>query len=159
MAFTRRTLAGYGLTDEQLEKVMTLHATSLADYVPKSDVQEQISQAVADAQKNAPAPDIKGSEDYKALQQEFDGYKRKVETSAQLKKGGVKEKFLDNVYALLEDGKPAEEQLAAIKEKYAEYFTESTQPTTPQFGAEVRGQMPSGRTGTTIEEVWGLGKK
>ena len=159
MACTRRTVAGYGLTDEQLEKVMTLYATSLADYIPKSELQERIETAVADARKNAPAPNIKESDDYKALQRDFDNYKRKIETSAELKKGGVKDKFLDNVYSLLEEGKPAAEQLAAIREQYEEYFTPAEQPTNPQFGAEVKGKMPSGETKTSFMDVWGYNKK
>ena len=134
----------------------------MADFVPKADVQSQIDTAVADAQKNAPTPNIKESDDYKALQEEFEGFKRKVETSAELKKGGVKDKFLDNVYALLEDGKPAAEQLAAIREQYEEYFNPTDQapvPHAPQFGAEVRGQMPAGKTGSSFMDVWGYDKK
>ena len=159
MAFTRRSLSSFGLTDEQVEKVMALHGTSMADFVPKADVQSQIDTAVADAQKNAPTPNIKESDDYKALQRDFDNYKRKIETSAELKKGGVKDKFLDNVYSLLEEGKPAAEQLAAIREQYEEYFTPAEQPTNPQFGAEVKGKMPSGETKTSFMDVWGYNKK
>ena len=162
MAFTRRSLSSFGLTDEQVEKVMALHGTSMADFVPKADVQAQIDAAVAQAQQNAPAPNIKESDDYKALQQDFDNYKRKVETSAELKKGGVKDKFLDNVFSLLEEGKPAAEQLPAIREQYEEYFSPTEQtvpPPAPQFGAEVRGQMPTGKTGTSFMDVWGYDKK
>ena len=162
MAFTRRSLSSFGLTEEQVEKVMALHGTSMADFVSKADVQSQIDAAVAQAQQNAPAPNIKESDDYKALQQEFEGFKRKVETSAELKKGGVKDKFLDNVYSLLEEGKPAAEQLAAIREQYEEYFNPTEQPASPpapQFGAEVRGQMPTGKTGSSFMDVWGYDKK
>lgn len=158
MAFTRKSLAGLGLNEELIEKVMTLHGTSMADFIPKSELKTKIDEAVADAKKNAPAPNIKDSEDYKNLQKEFDGYKRKVETSAELKKGGVKEKFLDNVYSMLDDKKPAAEQLDAIREQYEEYFIPTEQPNTPQFGAQVKGQMPSGKTGKTFEDVWGLKK-
>lgn len=158
MAFTRKSLAGLGLNEELIEKVMTLHGTSMADFIPKSELKTKIDEAVADAKKNAPAPNIKDSEDYKNLQKEFDGYKRKVETSAELKKGGVKEKFLDNVYSMLDEKKPASEQLEAIREQYEEYFIPTEQPNTPQFGAQVKGQMPSGKTGKTFEDVWGLKK-
>ena len=158
MAFTRKSLAGLGLNEELIEKVMTLHGTSMADFIPKSELKTKIDEAVADAKKNASAPNIKDSEDYKNLQKEFDGYKRKVETSAELKKGGVKEKFLDNVYSMLDDKKPAAEQLDAIREQYEEYFIPTEQPNTPQFGAQVKGQMPSGKTGKTFEDVWGLKK-
>ena len=161
MAFTRKSLAGLGLNEEMIEKVMTLHGTSMADFIPKSELKTKIDEALAEAQKNAPAPNIKDSDDYKALQASFDSYKKKIETSSELKKGGVKEKFIDNVYSLLTDDKPASEQLEAIREQYEEYFTETqpTQPTTPQFGADVKGQMPTGKTGTTFEDVWGLRKK
>jgi molecular chaperone GrpE (heat shock protein) len=161
MAFTRRTVAGYGLTDEQLEKVMTLYATSLADYVPKADVQEQINKAVEDARKTAPAPNIKDSDEYKTLQGEFENYKRKVETSAELKAGGVKDKFLDNVYSLLDAAKPAAEQLEAIRTQYEEYF-DIAEPETlaaPQFGAGVKGSMPTGKTSPSFSDYWSFGKQ
>lgn len=160
MAFTRKALAGLGLTEDAIERVMALHGTSMADFIPKSEVKDQIAAAVAEAQKSVPVPDIKGSDEYKNLARDFENYKKKIETSTTLKKGGVKEKFIDNVYSLLEDGKPTEEQLSAIREQYEEYFTAEEAPaTSPQFGAEVKGQMPSGKTGTTFEDVWGLHKK
>lgn len=162
MAFTRKSLAGLGLNEEMIEKVMTLHGTSMADFIPKSELKTRIDEAVADAQKNAPAPNIKDSEDYKALQASFDSYKKKIETSSELKKGGVKEKFIDNVYSLLTDDKPATEQLDAIREKYEEYFDLSLaqqQPAAPQFGTQVQGQMPSGNKATGFEDVWGIPKK
>ena len=162
MALTRKSLAGLGLNEEMIEKVMTLHGTSMADFIPKSELKTKIDEAVADAQKNAPAPNIKDSDDYKALQASFDSYKKKIETPSELKKGGVKEKFIDNVYSLLTDDKPAAEQLDAIREKYEEYFDSNAMPaqsSAPQFGAQVQGQMPSGNKATTFEDVWGITKK
>lgn len=162
MAFTRRTVAGYGLSDEQLEKVMTLYATSLADYIPKSEVDERIKTAVSDALKNAPGPDIKGSEEYKALQGEFDDFRRKVDTSSELKQSGVKDKFIDAVYSMLDHEKPTAEQLPTIREQFEEYFTapEPNQPPqSPQFGAQVVGQMPQGKSGESFVDLWGYGKK
>lgn len=162
MAFTRKSLAGLGLTEEMIEKVMTLHGTSMADFIPKSELKTKIEEAVAEAQKNAPAPNIKDSDDYKALQADFDRYKKKIETSSELKKGGVKEKFIDNVYSLLTEDKPASEQLDAIREQYEEYFDTKDVPaqqSAPQFGAKVQGQMPSGSKATTFEDVWGIPKK
>ena len=64
MAFTRKSLAGLGLNEEMIEKVMALHGTSMADFIPKSKLKAKIDEAVAEAQKNAPAPNIKDSEDY-----------------------------------------------------------------------------------------------
>lgn len=159
MAFTRKALAGLGLNEDLVEKVMTLHGTSMADFIPKSELKTKIDEAVADAQKNTPVPNIKDSEDYKSLQADFERYKKKIETSEELKKGGVKEKFIDNVYSLLAEGQPASDQLDAIREKYEEYFADvSTENGKPQFGAETKGAMPTGKESGTFEEAWGLKK-
>ena len=42
MAFTRRALTALGLSEEQVEKVMTLHGTSMSDFIPKSEMQTKI---------------------------------------------------------------------------------------------------------------------
>ena len=154
MAFTRKALAALGLDEEKIEKVMTLHGTSMADFVPKSELAAKIEEAKTSALKEAPKPDVKESDDYKALQAEFDSFKRKVETASELKKGGVKEKFIDNVFALLTEDKPAAEQLDAIREKYEEYFSPQE-----QFGADTKGQMPSGKTAPSMEDIWGIPKR
>ena len=161
MAFTRKALAGLGLNEDMIEKVMTLHGTSMADFIPKSELKSKIDEALIEAQKNAPALNVKDSDDYKALETEFGNYKKKIETSAELKKGGVKDKFIDNVYSLLSDEKPASEQLDAIREQYEEYFTNepTTQNAAPQFGASTKGQMPTGKTRMTFEDVWGVKRK
>lgn len=160
MAFTRKSLAGLGLNEEMVDKVMTLHGTSMADFIPKSELKTKIDEAVAEAKKNAPAPNIKESADYKALQQDYENYKKKIEVSAELKKSGVKEKFLDSVYSLLEEGKPAADQLDAIREQYEEYFdmAEDSTPTAPQFGAKVQGSMPTGKTAPSFGDYWNFGK-
>lgn len=162
MAFTRKALAALGLDEEKIDKVMTLHGTSMADFVPKSELAAKIEEAKTSALKEAPKPDAKESDDYKALQAEFDSFKRKVETASELKKGGVKEKFLDNVFALLTEDKPAAEQLDAIREKYEEYFSpqeQSQAAASPQFGADTKGQMPSGKTAPSMEDIWGIPKR
>ena len=162
MAFTRKALAALGLDEEKIEKVMTLHGTSMADFVPKSELAAKIEEAKTSALKEAPKPDAKESDDYKALQAEFDSFKRKVETASELKKGGVKEKFIDNVFALLTEDKPAAEQLDAIREKYEEYFSpqeQSQAAASPQFGADTKGQMPSGKTAPSMEDIWGIPKR
>lgn len=159
MAFTRKALAGLGLTDEMVEKVMTLHGTSMADFIPRSELNAKISEAVAEAQKNAPAPNIKDSDDYKALQSEFETFKRKAEAAKELKKNGVKDKFTDNVFQLLEADKPIEEQLATIREQYEEYFdgkpaAEAAPAPAPQFGADVKGKMPTGKAAPSFMDMW-----
>lgn len=161
MAFTRRSLAGLGLNEEQIEKVMTLHGTSMSDFIPKSELQGKIDEALAGAQKNAlQSAQIKETDEYKSVAEERDMLRAL---------GGddfapVKPKFRETVYKMLERGEnapPIPEQLKTVAEKYEEYFAPTEQPqlpAAPQFGAEVKGQMPSGKTGKTFEDVWGLKK-
>jgi SpoVK/Ycf46/Vps4 family AAA+-type ATPase len=46
MAFTRRALKDIGVTDEQLDKIMALHGTSLADYQLKSEFDDAVKTEV-----------------------------------------------------------------------------------------------------------------
>ena len=152
MAFTRRSLGALGLSEEQVDKVMALHGTSMSDFIPKSELQEKIDLALADAQKNA--------DEYKAVAEERDMLRALGGDDF----SSVKPKFRETVYKMLERGENAPaiaEQLKTVAEKYEEYFnpTEPAPPSSPQFGAEVKGQMPSGKTGSTFEDVWGLNKK
>ncbi len=159
MAFTRKTLAGYGLTEEQLEKVMTLHSTSLADYIPKSDVQAQIDDAVKAAKENIPPADATKSAEYKELMEERDMLRSLGSDDF----ANVKPKFRETVYKMLDRGENAksiEEQLKKVAEDYEEYFTEQNEepPISPQFGADVKGGMPKGEQKSSISDIW-FGKK
>ena len=51
MAFTRKALAGLGLGEEAIEKVMALHGTSMADFIPKSELQDKINLLVKQQNK------------------------------------------------------------------------------------------------------------
>ena len=161
MAFTRKSLAGLGLNEDQIEKVMTLHGTSMSDFIPKSELQGKIDDALADAQKNAlQNVQIKETEEYKAVAEESDMLRALGGDDF----SSVKPKFRETVYKMLERGENAPavaEQLKTVAEKYEEYFTPTEQPMppVPQFGAEIKGQMPSGKSGTSFEDVWGLNKK
>ena len=162
MAFTRKALAGLGLSEELIEKVMTLHGTSMSDFIPKSELQGKIDDALAEAQKNAlQNVKIKETDEYMAVAEERD----MLRALGGDEFASVKPKFRETVYKMLERGENApavSEQLKTVAEKYEEYFNpaeSSDPPSSPQFGAEVKGQMPSGKTGTAFEDVWGLGKK
>lgn len=154
MAFTRKTVASYGLTEEQLEKVMTLYSTSLADYIPKSELQEKIDAAVQEAQKSAPPIDVTTTEEYKAIAEERDMLRALGSDDFAL----VKPKFREAVYKQLdrkEGAKPLKEQLEEMKANYEEYFETNTEkPKTPQFGANVTGSMPKGESKPTFESLW-----
>lgn len=158
MAFTRKTLSGYGLTDEQLEKVMTLYSTSLSEFIPKGELQAKIDEAVEKAKKELPPPDVTTSEEYMKVAGERDMLRAlNTEDFA-----SVKPKFREAVYNMLdhkEGAQPVKEQLKTIAEGYEEYFEPTEgQPKPPQFGANVSGQMPKGDQKNTISDIW-FGKK
>lgn len=159
MAFTRKALAGLGLNEEQIEKVMTLHGTSMSDFIPKSELQGEIDKAIADAQANALQNiKVKETDEYKAVAEERDMLRALGGDDFQ----SVKPKFREAVYRMLDrsEGAPSmEEQLKTVAEKYEEYFTPAEQAPAPQFGADVKGKMPAGQTANTFEGIWGVNKK
>lgn len=158
--FKRETLKEKGLTDEQIDFLMSESGRALGEYIPKSELQGHIDEAV----KKLPPPtpiDPKSTEEYKKIAEEL------AMTKAL---GGedfasVKPKFRETVYKMLDHGEkhaPYSEQMKTVAEQYEEYFTQTqTEPTTqkPQFGAAVEGQMPSGEKGASFADVWGYEKK
>ena len=159
MSFTRKTLSSYGLTDEQLEKVMTLHSTSLSDFILKSEAEEHEKTAVEAARKEAsPAINPTETDEYKALQQE----NNKLKLFGSEEFSAVNPKYKDVVYGKLEFGEgaaPIPEQLSSMRENMGELFvSDSTQAkpadTAPRFGAPVTGSMPAGGSKSTLENVW-----
>ena len=174
--FTRKALneimANEGLTPEQrVEQVYGLYGRALDDgYIAKgaaSQAQETaLANAKAEWEKTLPKYDAKESEEYKALQGEFDAYRtmQSARTSDDYKE--VKPKFFETVYGMVkrEDGaKPVKEQLAEIRGNYEEYFTtvQQPQPKPPTFGAPVQGAMPKGdeSAATKFSNAWGFGPK
>lgn len=158
MAFTRKTLQSYGLSDDQIEKIMTLHGTSMAEFVPKSDVQAQIDAAKAEANKNI---DITGNADYLKIVGERD----MLRAIGGKEFDNVKPKFREQVYNMIdraEGAKPIDEQLGGIQKDFEEYFVKKEEPTqtkTPQFSSVDNGRMPSGTEKPTFESLWGIKKK
>ena len=105
---------------------------------------------------------VKESEEYKALQADFDGYKTRQDARTSEDFKGVKAKFFDTVYDRIdrsEGAKPVPEQLAAMKKDYEEYFiAEDPAPAKPQFGAKPAGSMPKGEEGAVaaFNDAWGF---
>ena len=142
--------------DERLDRIMSLRGRDLDDgYVTKTAAREDKDQAVADAkaewEKNLPKPNILESDEYKALQNEFAGYRTMQETKGSDDYKDVKGKFFETVYGMVkrdEGAAPVADQMKTIREQWPEYFTEAAQEqpkNTPQFS-----QNP-GRAGTNPE--------
>ena len=170
--FTRKALSeimgNEGLTPEQrTEQVMSLWGRALDDgYIAKTAAQQAqqtaLDNAKAEWEKGVKMPDPKESDEYKALQGEFASYKAMQTARGSKEYEGVKPKFFETVYGMVDksDGaKPIEEQLKGIRENYEEYFAPA-QPK-PSFGAPTQGSMPKGDDGAEAQflKAWGLTPK
>jgi hypothetical protein len=145
-AAVSKIMGDESMTPEQrTEAVMGLYGRALDDgYVSKTAAQTAqetaISNAKAEWEKSIQKPDVKASDEYKALENEYAGYKAMqiARTSDEYK--GVKGKFFETVYGMVDkkDGaKPVADQIAEIRKNYEEYFEAPTEPTkTPQFSKQ-----------------------
>lgn len=161
------------LTPKQKEdKLFALYGQALSEgYISVTEAQTATQNAVKAAQeeweKNKPKVNVLETPEYKELQGQFDGYKTRQEARNSADYAGIKPKFFDRVYDLLDhsDGaKPVTEQLADLKKDYEEYFNPADPaPKMPQFGAKPEGAMPKGEEGAVaaFTSAWGFptGKK
>ena len=170
--FTRKALndimGNEGLTPEQrTEQVFSLYGRALDDgYIAKTAAQQAqqtaLDNAKAEWEKGVKVPDPKESDAYKQLQGEFDSYKQMQQARTSEDYKGVKGKFFETVYGMVDrkDGaKPVAEQLADIRKGYEEYFEpEQRQQNKPTFGAPVEGSMPKGDQGAVaaFSKAWGF---
>ena len=58
MAFSRKFLLDNGVPEDKVDVILAERNRTLADYVPKSDVQAQIDSAVEKAAKDAKPPEV-----------------------------------------------------------------------------------------------------
>lgn len=173
--FTRKALneimANEGLTPEQrTEQVFSLYGRALDDgYIAKRAAQQAqqtaLDNAKAEWEKGVKVPDPKESDAYKQLQGQFDAYKQMQTARGSKEYEGVKPKFFETVYGMVDRGdgaKSVEEQLKGIRENYEEYFTPAQQQKqSPTFGAPTEGSMPKGETGAVkgFTDAWGFGPR
>ena len=175
--FTRKSVAeilnNADLTpEERTDQIFSLYGRAVDDgYITKTAAQAAQTAAIETAreswQKEQPKPNVLESEEYKALQGEFEGYKAKQTARNSEEYKDVKPKFFDRVYDLIDraDGaKPVTEQLAEMRKEYEEYFVAAPAgnpaPNKPQFGAKPEGGMPKGEEGAVaaFTNAWGFKK-
>ena len=170
--FTRKALndimANEGLTpDQRTEQIFGLYGRALDDgYIAKGAAAQAQETALANAkaewEKGIKVPDPKESDAYKQLAGEFTAYKQMQTARGSKEYEGVKPKFFETVYGMVDRGdgaKPVEEQLKGIRENYEEYFTAQQQENKkPTFGAPTEGSMPKGETGAVkgFSDAWGF---
>ena len=164
--FTRKAIGGIlgdeNLTaEEKTERVFSLYGQALDEgYLSKSAAQAAqnaaIEAAKAEAVKDIKAPNILETEEYKALQNDFNAYKARQTARLSDDFAGVKGKFFDAVYDMIDHEKPVPEQLTAIREKYEEYFNTEKKDEKPSFGAPTQGGAPTGKSGASFTDAWGF---
>lgn len=174
--FTRKAIVSILNTadltpEERAEQLFSLYGRAIDDgYVTKAAAEAAKNEAVSEAQKNMPEPpkiNIKESEEYKALQSDYDAYKARQEARRAEDYKGVKPKFFDAVYDRVdrsEGAKPIAEQMEALKQEFEEYFNPAEEPAAaepmkPQFGAAVQGTMPTGNEKPSFGDAWGFAPK
>lgn len=169
--FTRSALKGIITgegAEEAINSVMALYGRAIEDgYISKPQAEEDRKNAIAtaleEARKNVPAPDIKGSDEYKALMGEFEAYKTMQNARTAAEYSTVKPKFFETVYGMVdrkEGAKPLAEQLNSIKTQFEEYFTEqSEEQKKPTFSDGTNGTPPKGESEPSLFDSWGYSKK
>ena len=176
--FTRKSVAeilnNADLTpEERTDQIFSLYGRAVDDgYITKSAAQAAQTAAIETAReawtKEQPKPNVTESEEYKALQGEYEGYKAKQTARNSEEYKDVKPKFFDRVYDLVDraDGaKPVTEQLAEMRKEYEEYFVappaDPAPKQLPQFGAKPEGAMPKGEEGAVaaFTNAWGFTPK
>lgn len=156
--FKRADLKAQGLSDEQIDYIMTESGRSLSsNYVLSSDVQSKIDEAVKAVKPTEVDP--KTTAEYMELAHERD----MLRAIGGEDFASVKPKFREQVYGMLQTGegaKPIAEQLSGIQTQYEEYFVPQNQPTKPTFGSPDAGTMPKGAEGAVaaFQKAWGYDK-
>lgn len=158
--------------DQRTEQVYSLYGRALDDgYISKTAAAQAQETALTAAktewEKAQTIPDPTESDAYKKLRGEFDDYKAMQAARGSKEYEGVKPKFFETVYGMIDrkDGaKPIADQMTAIRGEFEEYFTPQQQggqggTPKPNFGAPVEGGMPTGETGAVkaFSDAWGFG--
>lgn len=162
MAFSRKALKEFGLSDEQIEKVMKYHGTSMADYQLKSEfndaVKAEVDKQTGEVKKQFDGIDLKTLKEQatqaEKLQSELE--KTKLNYTIEnclIKEGAVNAKavsaLLDPSKIKIEDGeiKGIDEQVTALKESQPWAFPQ--QP--PKAGGLRQGTEQPQITGVEAE--------
>lgn len=157
MAFSRKFLLDNGVPEDKIDIILAERNRTLADYIPKADVQTQIDNAVAAAAKDVKAPevDVKSSPEYLELL----GINAKLQAFQTDDFASVKAPYKDIVWGKLDHGEkhaPYNEQIEAIKTDMPDLFITQEEPPKPHFGTAPAGQAPTGNAGPSFMDNWGF---
>lgn len=157
MAFSRKFLLDNGVPEDKVDVILAERNRTLADYVPKSDVQAQIDSALEKANKDVKPleVDIKTTPEYLELL----GKNQKLEAFQTDDFASVKKPYKDIVWGKLdhaEKHKPYTEQIEELKESMPDLFIAQEEPPKPSFGAQPQGAAPTGKAGPSFMDNWGF---
>lgn len=156
MAFTRKFLLEQGVPEDKIDVILAERNRTMNDYVLKSDVEKQINDAVAEAQKNNPI-DVNTIPEYVALQGQVEMLKTLETPDFEI----VKKPYRDIVWGKLDHSEkhaPYAEQLKALAETMPDLFAEveksGEEEQKPQFAGETKGSIPSGKEAPSFSDYW-----
>lgn len=121
---------------QRVEQVYDLYGRALEEgYVGKADalqirkaaVEAAVRRARTEWEQGQTTPNVVESDEYRALKGEFDAYRAMQEARMSADYAGVKPKFFETVYGMVdrtEGAKGVAEQLASIRRDFEEYFME-----------------------------------
>ncbi len=154
MAFSRKFLIDNGVPEDKVDIILAERNRTLADYVPKTDVQGQIDEAL----KNVKAPEINVKESPEYI--ELLGKTQKLEAFQTEDFSSVKAPYRDIVWSKLDHAEkhtPYNEQIAELQKSLPDLFvTEEQAQPKPQFGTAPQGAAPTGKTGPSFMDSWGF---
>ena len=158
MAFSRKFLLDNGVPEDKVDVILAERNRTLADYVPKSDVQAQIDKALEENKATPPEINVKESPEYLELL----GQNEKLTAFQTDDFSSVKAPYKDIVWSKLdhaEKHKPYAEQIEELKGSMPDLFTTQEEPPKPNFGTAPKGAAPTGNAGPSFNDVWGFAPK
>jgi hypothetical protein len=153
MAFSRKFLLDNGVPEDKVDVILAERNRTLADYVPKSDVQAQIDKALADNKPEAPEVNVKESPEYLELL----GINQKLTAFQTDDFATVKAPYKDIVWSKLdhaEKHKPYAEQITELKGTMPDLFVAEEEPAKPSFGTAPKGAAPTGKAEPSFMDSW-----
>ena len=174
--FDREFLIGHGVPEDQADEVLAAHEAAVSAATEGMAPPDEIQRRVDEAVKGLLTPEEARRQAEEAVAQALAGVDGEAVARLEAERdmlraigseafAGVKPKFREQVYALLERGpgaKPVEEQLDGIREQFEEYFLgDGAAQRLPRFGGPLRGSMPRGTVGTAeqFSAAWGFGDR
>ena len=161
MAFTRKFLKEQGVPEDKIDVILAERNRTMADYILKTEAEEQMQKKLDEEMAKAPKFDVKTSDEYKALENKVNMYSSFETEDFDVVKKPYREMIWDKLDHS-EKHSPYGEQMMELQKKYPDMFTETKKEEDekkPQFGGETNGSVPSGDKKDSFSDYWGYAKK